>query len=156
MLASYITDIEELLEEHRWDAALREARDVPRIAVALSDPQLRCSGEEVATWCRQWLRPADATSGADQAQTSVSAHHAAAGDGPAVPTRALRRLQLRRHVRLRPRGFHRDPQTGLDPQAAEAVATGRALVEAARRWYARVGCHDPTVQVNLARLAVLR
>jgi hypothetical protein len=29
-------------------------------------------------------------------------------------------------------------------------------VGAARRWYARSGCHDPTVQSNLARLAVLR
>jgi hypothetical protein len=156
MLASYFTDIEQLLEEHRWDAALREACDLPRIVVALSDPHLRCSGEEVATWCRQWLRPADAASGTGQPETSVSAHQAAAGDAPDVPTRALRRLQLRRHVRLPPRGFQREPQTGLDPQAAEAVATGRALVEAARRWYARVGCHEPTVQVNLARLAVLR
>jgi hypothetical protein len=153
MLASYFTDIEQLLEEQRWDAALGEAGDLPRIAVALSDPQLRCSGEEVATWCRQWLRLASATS---QPDAPVMTQHAAAGDAPAVPTRALRRLQLRRHVRSRPRGFHREPQTGLDPQAAEAVATGRALVEAARRWYARSGCHDPTVQVNLARLAVLR
>ena len=31
-----------------------------------------------------------------------------------------------------------------------------ALTEAARRWYARNACHDPTVQANLARLAVLR
>jgi hypothetical protein len=33
---------------------------------------------------------------------------------------------------------------------------GVALVNAARRWYARSGVHDPTVQDNLARLAVLR
>lgn len=156
MLASYFTDIEQLLEEHHWDAALREACDLPRIVVALSDPHLRCSGEDVATWCRQWLRPADTADGAGQAETSASVHHVAEDHAPAVPTRALRRLQLLRHVRLRPRGFNRDPQTGLDPQAAEAVATGRVLVEAARRWYARAGCHDPTVQVNLARLAVLR
>ena len=41
---SYLTDIEQLLEAQCWDAALREACDLPRIAVALSDPQLRCSG----------------------------------------------------------------------------------------------------------------
>src|SRR5262249_34111044 len=146
MLASYFTDIEQLLEDQRWDAALREACDLPRIAVALSDPHLRCSGEDVATWCRQWLRPADA--GAGHAEAPVSVHQAAAGDAPGVPTRALRRLQLRRHVRLRPRGFRRDPQSGLDQEGAEAVATGRALVQAARRWYARTGCHDPTVQMN--------
>ena len=60
MLASYFTDIEQLLEEQRWDAALREACDLPRIAVALSDPQLRCSGEEVGVWCRQWIPAAQA------------------------------------------------------------------------------------------------
>jgi hypothetical protein len=156
MLASYFTDIEQLLEDQRWDAALREACDLPRIAVALSDPQLRCSGEEVATWCRQWLRAAGEGGAAQDGLPCASAHQAAAGDAPSVPTRALRRLQLRRHVRLLPRGFRREPQAGLDAHAAEAVATGRALVEAARRWYARSGCHDPTVQVNLARLAVLR
>jgi len=31
-----------------------------------------------------------------------------------------------------------------------------ALIEAAKRWYARSACHDPIVQANLARLAVLR
>ena len=156
MLASYFTDIEQLMEEHRWDAALREACDLPRIAVALSDPHLRCSGEEVATWCRQWVRAATEAEAGKDALPCASAYQAAASDVPAVPTRALRRLQLRRHVRSLPRGFRREPHTGLDPQAAEAVATGRALVEAARRWYARSGCHDATVQVNLARLAVLR
>ena len=155
MLASYFTDIEQLLEDQRWDAALRDACDLPRIAVALSDPHLLSSGEEVATWCGQWLRPA-AEAGAGKEGLDCASAHQAASDEPGVPTRALRRLQLRRHVRSLPRGFRREPQTGLDPQAAEAVATGRALVEAARRWYARSGCHDATVQVNLARLAVLR
>ena len=55
MLTGYLTDIEQLLEEQRWDAALREARELPRIAVALSDPQFRCSGEAVGVWCEQWL-----------------------------------------------------------------------------------------------------
>ena len=60
MLASYLTDIEQLLDEQRWDAALREACDLPRIAVALSDPQLRCSREEVGIWCAQWMPAKDA------------------------------------------------------------------------------------------------
>jgi hypothetical protein len=76
-------------------------------------------------------------------------------DAP-VPTAALRRLQLRRHARTRARGFVLGPDESLDPQGAEAVQTGRTLVEATRRWYARSGVHDPTVQTNLARLAVLR
>src|ERR1700716_3906703 len=57
MLAGYLTDIEQLLDEQQGDAALREAFDLPRIAVALTDPQLRCSGEQMKTWCEQWIGP---------------------------------------------------------------------------------------------------
>ena len=35
MLASYLSDIELLLEEQRWEQALREAFDLPQIAAAL-------------------------------------------------------------------------------------------------------------------------
>src|SRR5947207_1482191 len=47
MLTNYLADIEQLLCEQRWDAALREACDLPQIAVALADPQLRSSSERV-------------------------------------------------------------------------------------------------------------
>jgi hypothetical protein len=43
-----------------------------------------------------------------------------------------------------------------EPRENEAFDMCAALIEAARRWYARSACHDPTVQANLARLAVLR
>lgn len=152
MLASYFTDIEQLLEEQRWDAALREASDLPRIAVALSDPQLRCSGEEVGLWCRQWIPAAQAP----RELPGVGIGQAPGAEPKTVPTGALRRLQLRRHVRTPPRGFTTPGHEDLDPQETQAVEAGRALVGAARRWYARSGCHDPTVQTNLARLAVLR
>lgn len=158
MLASYLTDIEQLLEEQRWDAALSEACDLPRIAVALSDPQLRCSGEEVGQWCEQWIPHADNADPQAEAERAGRLRERASGSGGPefVPTRALRRLQLRRHVRTPPRGYPPVPDESLDPQEAESIETGRALVGAARRWYARSGCHDPTVQTNLARLAVLR
>lgn len=153
MLASYLTDIEQLLEEQRWDAALREACDLPRIAVALSDPQLRCSNEGVGMWCKQWIAPENGRTDADLGRAVAGGPDAGADT---VPTRALRRLQLRRHVRAPPRGYLPAPDKNLGPQEVESIATGRALVGAARRWYARSGVHDPTVQANLARLAVLR
>ena len=157
MLASYLTDIEQLLEEQRWDAALREACDLPRIAVALSDPQLRCSGDAVGLWCRQWIPPLPAAPGAAREPPVPGVEAGAQSPAPkSVPTRALRRLQLRRHVRTPPRGFTSHEHEDLDPEQTQSVETGRALVGAARRWYARSGCHDPTVQANLARLAVLR
>jgi len=70
--------------------------------------------------------------------------------------RALRRLQLRRHVRTPPRGFARARTTSLSEREQELFETCTALLEAARRWYARMACHEVTVQDNLARLAVLR
>ena len=154
MLTGYLTDIEQLLEEQRWDAALREACELPRIAVALSDPQLRCSGEAVGVWCKQWLQAQPATS--PEALADPTGHTRAPEAPTQVPTSALRRLQLRRHVRTPPRGYPQRPDASLDPTEAASDETGRALVGAARRWYARSGCHDPTVQTNLARLAVLR
>src|SRR6185437_11297254 len=59
MVASYIADIELLLEEQRWEQALREAFDLPQIAAALSDPRMQASVERVQAWCEQWLTHAD-------------------------------------------------------------------------------------------------
>ncbi len=161
MLASYLADIEQMLDEQRWDAALRDAADLPRIVVALSDPLMRASGEEVAEWCTRWITAGHPAAGAaqqmaDRAGTPTPLQLNPGSAEPAVPTSSLRRLQLRRHARSRPRGFVAGPDESVDPQAAEAVQAGRTLVEATRRWYARSGVHDGTVQTNLARLAVLR
>jgi len=149
MLTGYLTDIEQLLEEQRFDAALRDAAELPCIAVALSDPELRCSQEAVGMWVSRWLKP----SGAEASTAGVGGTQAPAGG---VPASALRRLQLRRHIRTLPRGYSAAREPDLNPHAAASDEAGRALVSAARRWYARAGCHDATVQTNLARLAVLR
>ncbi len=163
MVASYLTDVEQLIESQRWDAALCEAYDLPRIAVALTDPTLHSSGEQQKSWCEQWFRPTDAHAGSEtldyeRLRRTVCEHieNEDAAEPKSVPARALRRLRLRRHVRLAPRGFCPECGPTPDPAESETAQICTALVEAARRWYARSACHDTIVQSNLARLAVLR
>lgn len=161
MIASYLTDIEQMLDEERWDAALREASDLPRIAVALADPGLRSPGEQVEHWCHEWVQLPGARrevrdTDYERLKRGVADRAVPTAEREPIPTRALRRLQLRRHVRTPPRGFRAERAPALPPGETEVAQMGAALVEAARRWYARSGVHDPTVQGNLARLAVLR
>ena len=75
MLGSYLTDIEQLLDDQRWDAALRDAADLPRIAVALSDPLMRASSEEVAAWCGRWITARHPPAGAAQVVPDLSLIH---------------------------------------------------------------------------------
>jgi hypothetical protein len=164
MVARYLTDVEELLGEQRWEAARREAFDLPRIAVALTDPKLRTCPEEQRSWCERWIRAGGGTADVQapdyervrQVVSEHLAHEDAGGARSSVPVRALRRLRLRRHVRTAPRGFCPQCTRPSDPSISETAQICAALVEAVRRWYAQSGCHDTTVQGNLARLAVLR
>lgn len=151
MLANYLSDVEQLLDEHRWAQAKREAAELPELAAALADPKLQASFTAVKAWRERWL-PAAAT---EQTAATPSATVSHVADH-AVPTLALRRLRLHRLGRTRPRGFKSGPLTVPDDDAADAVAFCTALVEGTRRWYAQSACHDATVQANLARLAVLR
>src|SRR5215470_18976326 len=161
MFAAYLGGIEQLLDAQRREAALREALDLPSIAVALADPGLHSSREQVTKWCREWIRPPGAERDAHGLDYEHLARNAAervaqTAEPDGVPMRALRRLQLRRHARTAPRGFRARRAGDLSPCDSEAFDMCTALIEAARRWYARSACHDPTVQANLARLAVLR
>jgi hypothetical protein len=161
MFASCLTDIEQLLDQQRADAALREALDLLRIVVALADPQLRCSTDRMKAWCEEWVRPPGAERDAhglefERLSRTLSERIGQLEGTDGVPMRALRRLQLRRHVRMPPRGFRAARRQDPSARETETVETCSALLEAARRWYARHACHDPAVQANLARLAVLR
>jgi hypothetical protein len=161
MVAAYLTGIEQLLDAKRREAALREALDLPSIAVALADPGLRSSREQVATWCQEWIRPPGAERDAhgldyEHLARNTAERVAQTAERDGAPMRALRRLQLRRHTRTAPRGFRARRAEDLSARDSEAFDMCTALIEAARRWYARSACHDPTVQANLARLAVLR
>jgi hypothetical protein len=160
MLTNYLADVEQNLDEHRWELALRDVADLPKIAVALTDPELRSSGERCKAWCEQWVRSSTAAddSGVDHEHIcrvldEKSGH---TGETPSVPSAELRRLRLRRHARNAPRGFNASHTSKEDRDAAETFAICTAVVEGIRRWYAHVACHDATAQANLARLAVLR
>ena len=135
MLASYLADIEQLLDEQRWETALREAFDLPAIAVALADPQLRSSGDRVKAWCHKWIGPRDAhrdTQGSDYERVChivcerVEREEVSASE--TVPSLALRRLRLRRLVRTRSRGFSPDRVGGQDPEGADAVQICTTLI----------------------------
>jgi hypothetical protein len=162
MFTSYLHSIEQLLDARRWEVALREARDLPRIAVALADPHLRGSSEAVSTWCQEWIRPPGAERDAHGMQyerlaRQISDRVAPLADTEPVPMRALRRLQLARNLRSRPQSLSRRRVTpDLPPREAEALESCTVLLESARRWYARRAVHDRTTQTNLARLAVFR
>lgn len=162
MLAGYLADIELLLEEQRWEQALREAFDLPQIAVALSDSRMQISVDSVQAWCEQWVQHRDDTARAPDpeavriAQLVCERVDRASIASESVPALALQRLRLHRLQRTRHRGFKAGPLATSGPEGADAAQICGALVLATRRWYAQSACHDAVVQANLARLAVLR
>ena len=161
MLASYLSDIELLLEEQRWEQALREAFDLPQIAAALGDPRMQVSVDRVQAWCEQWVKNGDEDQTVDPdigriIQLVCERAERATLANESVPALALRRLRLHRLQRTRHRGFKAGPLALLGPEAADTAQICTSLVNAARRWYAQSACHDSIVQANLARLAVLR
>lgn len=160
MLTNYLADVEQNLDELRWELALRDVADLPRIAVALADPQLKSSPEQCKAWCAQWVRPVGETDqpGMDQERVCRILDEKAAQEAtePTIPKAELRRLRLRRHARNAPRGFSGPYISKAGEEAAEVFTVCTAVVEGVRRWYAHFACHDATAQANLARLAVLR
>lgn len=160
MVAGYLADVELLLEEKRWEQALREAFDLPQIATALSDPLMQVSVDRVQAWCEEWIQHGDgAVADADAvriAQLVCERADRASLAKESVPALALRRLRLHRLQRTRHRGFTAAPMEALGPEAADATQICTVLVHSARRWYAQSACHDAVVQTNLSRLAVLR
>jgi hypothetical protein len=160
MLTNYLADVEQNLDEHRWEMALRDVVDLPKIAVALTNPELRSSREQCVAWCEQWVRPSNAAndSGVDHEHICRVLDENSQDEtvSTSVPSLALRRLRLRRHARNAPRGFNASHTNKENQDEADTFAICTAVVEGVRRWYAHFACHDATAQANLARLAVLR
>ncbi len=162
MLTTYLADIEQMLDEQSWDAAVRESIELPSIAVALADPHLRSSSEDIHKWFADWVRPADnegESSDVDHERLSKTLlDRVTSTDGKTgVPTQALRRFRLRRLARTPPSRFAPERLRGIpDSEGKDATDMCKVVVEAVSRWYAHAGCSDPIVQSNLGRLAILR
>jgi len=165
MLASYLGDIEQLVRERLWAEAVPLALALPHVCAALADPTLCSSRAQFLDWCECWVRPpTDDTSltvPAPEALYRLAHERGVApelepADEQRVPVQALRQLRLRRLSRAAPPP-RRVSLTALR-EAAEDPAREAcvALLHAVRRWYSDWAALQPTVQGNLARLAVLR
>ena len=164
MLASYLSDIELLLEEQRWEQALREAFDLPQIAAALSDLRMQVSVDRVQAWCEQWVKHGEDATAARRRTPDAAGSLSSSASAQTARVSPMSRCPPWRcgvcgcivcsahgtadssRVRWRCWG----------PEAADTAQICTTLVQAARRWYAQSACHDAVVQANLARLAVLR
>jgi hypothetical protein len=165
MLESYLGDVEYLLREGLWSEAEPLALALPHICAALSHVDLGSSRDRFLEWCDAWVRPSKADTSMTVPKAAdlyrLAVEHGADVDGsaesaPVVPLRPLRQLRLRRLSRAAParrRGALSELRELHCEPAREACV---ALLEAVRRWYSDWAARDGTVQLNLARLAVLR
>lgn len=161
MLTAYLADIEQMLDEQSWDAAARESVDLPSIAVALSDPELRSSHDGIRKWMADWVRPVRTDGDSHELDhervSKMLTERAIAGDAEArVPAKTLRRLRLRRLARTPPSRFATERPRDPEGDGNDVADMCKIVAEAVRRWYANSGCSDPVVQANLGRLAILR
>lgn len=149
MLERYLLDIEKLARADEA-AALGAAALLPAIATALEDSRTQTSYARCRAWCEQWLdsdHAAAADARALQGALRQDGAHAEAETTEVVPLEALRQLRLRRHAR---------PVPVVARPIVSTTDLCSALVHGVRRWYDDRGGHSPHVQLNLARLAVLR
>jgi hypothetical protein len=164
MLENYLTDLEYLVSERMWNEALPLALALPHICVSLADTSLKSSREGFVKWCESWLYPlfteslsapptADELFALSRERAGFSELEASTG----VPLEALKRLRLRRHARPAPprrrAALEEMPETvGEDPSHNICIY----IMHAVHHWYDDWASFDPTVQTNLARLAILR
>jgi hypothetical protein len=165
MLENYLTDLEYLVTERMWNEVLPLALALPHICVSLADQELRSSREGFVAWCENWLYPlfppslsappsADELFALSRERAGFNELDASTG----VPIDALKRLRLRRHARPAP------PRRRAALKETTAAATDEDpshniciyIMHAVHHWYDDWANLDPTVQTNLARLAVLR
>jgi len=164
MLENYLTDLEYLVRERMWNEAMPLALALPHICVSLSNESLRSSREQFVAWCETWLYPMfpESLSPVPTAEELFAVSRERAGfseldASSGVPIDALKRLRLRRHARPAP-PRRRSALEEEMPAATEDKAHSICIfiIHAVHHWYDDWASLDPTVQTNLARLAVLR
>jgi hypothetical protein len=163
MIETYLGDIEYLMWQRRWMEAAPLALALPHICAALASADLVSSRDAYLAWCEAWVRP-------PQDDTSMSVpspevlHRMAEERGvepqlaprAGVPAKALRQLRLRRLSRAAPPRRRISLSEPSDAGEGPVLEACLALLGAVRRWYGEWAARAPTVQTNLARLAVLR
>jgi hypothetical protein len=124
---------------------------------------LGSSRERFLKWCEAWVRPSMTDTSLNVPKPEELYRLAgergvapASEESPSVPLWALRQLQLRRLSRAAPPRRRGSLAELRDVRAAPSREACVAVLEAVRRWYGDWGARDGTVQLNLARLAVLR
>lgn len=155
MLENYLADIEQLMRERLWTEALSLALALPHIGGALSNGELQSSREHYVAWCETWLR-SPAPDGEMQTPSADGLYAMTMELASCSPTAALTQLRLRRLARPAPPRRYTVLAEIPDAREEPAHLACFALVQATHRWYDDTAALDATVQMNLARLAVLR
>jgi hypothetical protein len=150
MLEGFCVDIEDLPSEGLVRQAARQAIALPEICSALEDSAMRGLDDRYLAWCARWLHFPHGK-GSVPVGARLLRLHRRSGRGVSHWLTALR---VRRNARSYegPGG----PQLWQPATRLEAfeAALSRALVDAARRWYAEHGRTDRTVQANLGKLLI--
>ena len=152
MLEGFCADIEDLLPEGQVRQAVRRALALPEICCALEHGSMRGGDEAYLAWCARWLHFPRGKGSAPVGARLLRLHRRPGSEA----TQWLTALRARRNARSY-QGLGR-PQLTQSANRLEAfeAALCRALVAAARRWYAEHGRTDRTVQANLGRLLIAR
>jgi len=150
MLEGFCADIEDLPSEGLVRQAVRYALALPEICSALEDTAMRGLDDRYLAWCARWLHFPRGKGSAPIGARLLRLHKRSGRE----VSQWLAALRIRRNARSY-RGPGRPPlwQPVNRVEAFEA-ALCRALVDAARRWYAEHGRADRTVQTNLGKLLI--
>jgi hypothetical protein len=125
---------------------------LPHIAIVLSSRDLKSSQVAYRRWCSEWVQP-------DQGNAAYDAWYAVSAEDPVrftdgKPVALLQALSLGRRLRA---NLSPPPRSRpLDTRGAAVSHLSAVLTTAFQAWHSVRGRMDPTVELNLARLGVLR